>query len=271
MFRIPFAALVLCAALIAPAAQAQVSAGLRGLVRIEVLDGGATGRGTRMAALRLSMAQGWKTYWRLPGEAGIAPRFFWDGARNLGGADIKWPVPGLYELNGYQIIGYQDRLVLPIEITPQRPDRPVRLRGRMEIGLCKDVCIPGALSFDAALDDAAPPNPEIEAALADRPLSAAEAGMRDTTCRLSPIEGGLRLNATITMPTAGTPEVVVIEPGNPQVLSMSAGSRRSGAVLRAASDLYHVENTAFVLDRSQIRITVLGRNRAVDIRGCAPG
>ena len=45
------------------------------VVQIEVLPGWQTASGTQMAALRLTLAPGWKTYWRAPGEGGIPPAF----------------------------------------------------------------------------------------------------------------------------------------------------------------------------------------------------
>lgn len=242
-----------------------------GVVRLEVLDGGMTARGTHQAGLRLTLADGWKTYWRAPGDAGIPPQFDWRGSRNLGAATITWPTPHVFDQNGMTSIGYATQVVLPVEITPARPGQPVRLRGQVEIGICKDVCIPSSLDFDKVLDAAAPRSAAIAAALAQRPYSSDEAKVRIATCALTPIDGGMRLTARITMPSAGAPEMVVIEPGNPQIWASQAVAVRNGAELTAESDLVHVEKGAYAIDRSQVRITVLGRSHAVDILGCAPG
>ncbi|HMO83642.1 MAG TPA: hypothetical protein PKC18_01845, partial [Lacipirellulaceae bacterium] len=45
------------------------------LVHAELLPGWETPQGTRMAALHLMLAPGWKTYWRIPREAGVAPPY----------------------------------------------------------------------------------------------------------------------------------------------------------------------------------------------------
>ena len=39
--------------------------------------------GGQMAALQLTLAPGWKTYWRSPGDAGIPPSFDWSGSQNV--------------------------------------------------------------------------------------------------------------------------------------------------------------------------------------------
>lgn len=264
--------LTLVGASILPAAQALARNDLGNLVRIEVLDGGMTERGTYLTALRLHLSDGWKTYWRAPGDAGIPPQFDWRRSSNLGEVHIIWPAPLVFDQGGLQSIGYRNQLVLPVEITPAEPGRPVRLRGKVEIGICKDVCIPGTLSVDHRLDAKAERNPVIAAALAQRPYDRAEAGVTSAICRLTPIKGGMRLEARIDMPAAGGREVAVIEPGNARIWASPAQTRRQGGVLIAASDLVHVDGQgSYALDRASVRITVLGRDHAVDIQGCTPG
>ena len=88
------------------------------------------------------------------------------------------------------------------------------------------------------------------------------------TCTLSPISDGLRLAVAIDMPSAGGTETVLVETADPQVWVAETESARQGATLNAVTELVHVSGQAFALDRSGLRITVLGAERAVDIKGC---
>lgn len=241
------------------------------IVQIEVLDGGMTPRGTYLGALRIQLQPGWKTYWRAPGDAGIPPSFSWRGARNVGEVAITWPAPEIFMTSGYRTIGYHDQLVLPVEITPEHPGQPVRLKGRMQLGVCKDICVPAELSFDHQLDGDASRNPAIAAALASRPWSAREAGVRHAACSLSPSQYGIKVTARISMPPAGGEEVAVIEPGTPNLYAGETASRREGGLLIAETEFLPAEGTAYAIDRSQLRITVLGSDHAVDIQGCSAG
>lgn len=242
------------------------------LVQIEVLDGGLTADGRYTGALRLTLREGWKTYWRSPGEAGIPPRFTWRGSRNIGEMSMTWPAPQVFSTSGYQTIGYHDQLVLPIEITPEHAGRPVRLKGRMELGICKDVCVPSELNFDHQLDAKAGRNTAIVAALASRPYSAREAGVVAATCQLKPSKYGIQVEARITMPSAGGTEVAVIEPGSAHLYSGGTQTRRSGKTLIATAELMAAKTgTLPAVDRSRLRITVLGSKHAVDITGCTAG
>lgn len=263
--------MILSAGLLALTSPALATSDNNPLVEIEVLDGGLTVRGTYMGALRLTLQDGWKTYWRSPGDTGIPPTFNWRGSRNVGELSITWPTPEVFMSAGYQTIGYHNQLVLPIEITPQKSNRPVRVKGQMELGICKDVCVPSELSFDHQLDPNAGRHPAIAAAMASRPFSASEAGVQAATCLLSPTQYGMQVEAHITMPTAGGTEVAVIESGSPQVYAGETTAKRRGELLIATTEFLPATSGAFALDRSQLRITVLGSRIAVDIRGCTAG
>jgi DsbC/DsbD-like thiol-disulfide interchange protein len=244
---------------------------LDGVVKLDILDGGRTANGTYLGALRLTLKDGWKTYWRAPGDAGIPPQFDWSGSRNVGNVSITWPAPEIFDQNGLQSIGYKDQLVLPIEITPRNPAKTVRLRGEMDLGVCKDVCIPERLDFDHTLDADAGRNPAIAAALAQRPYSAREGRVSKASCRLTPTTDGMQIEARLTMPSAGGREVAVIEPGNPALWTSQPDTIRQGDTLIARSEIINASGAPFALDRSEIRITVLGAKHAVDIKGCSAG
>ena len=241
------------------------------VVQIEVLDGGTMADGTHRAAIRLTLEEGWKTYWRAPGDAGIPPELSWRGSRNLAGTEITWPTPHVFDQYGMRSVGYARELVLPIDITPKTPGDAIRLKGKMELGVCEEVCIPSTLRFDHMLDPEAPRHPAILAARADRPYSAEEAGVRSATCAIRPTEHGLEVEARITMPPAGGAEFTVTEAGDPQIWVSETVSARSGATLVTRAELMHVNGGSFALDRSALRFTVLGDAHAVDIRGCDAG
>ena len=241
------------------------------VVGVEILDGGVTSDGQHRAAIRFVLAEGWKTYWRAPGDAGIPPQFSWRGSRNVEAAQIMWPTPHVFDQNGLRSVGYETELVLPIDVTAEREGQPIRLKGKVDLGVCKDVCIPSTVKFDHVLDPAAPRHPAILAARSDRPYSADEAGVRSAKCVISPTSDGLRVEAHIRMPHAGGAEYTVMEAGNPQIWVSETHVKRQGDTLIATSDLLHANAQSFAVDRSALRFTVLGSKHAVDIRGCSAG
>lgn len=241
-------------------------------VRGELLPGWQNADGTRTVAIRLSLEPGWKTYWRSPGEGGIPPRISWKKSRNLRSVAIIWPTPKVFIQSGMQSIGYEGELVLPMRLTPRRQSRGMALTAELDIGICRDICIPHQMVLTAEVSDQnAKVTPAIAAALAATPLSAKEAGLRGATCRIRPQADGLEVEARITLPSAGGEEVVVIEPGNENLWMSPTDSWREGGVLVAEGDLMSTDGKAIALDRSKLRITVIGKNHAVDIRGCEAG
>ncbi|MCE6958880.1 hypothetical protein LAZ40_07440 [Cereibacter sphaeroides] len=237
------------------------------IVRADVLPGWRDG-GRHFAALRLQLAPEWKTYWRSPGEVGIPPEFDWSGSENLGSVRLHWPAPHVFTLNGMRTIGYRGVVVLPFEIEPLDPARPIRLQARVDLGVCRDICVPAALEFAADLPAEGTRDAAIAAALDSRPESGREAGLGRISCRVEPISDGLRLTAELDLPATGSDEVVVVEPGSPSIWASEAVASRSGARLTAVSDMVGPGGAPFALDRAALTVTVLGDRRAVEIRGC---
>lgn len=231
---------------------------------IDVLPGWQTPSGTRMVGLKITLAEGWKTYWRAPGDAGIPPQFEWTGSQNVSGASFLWPTPELFETNGAVTIGYHGTVVIPIELTGDGDD--MRLSGEVDMGVCNDICVPVSLNFDALLSDKGGPNAAIAGALIDQPMSADRAHVGKVRCSAVPIRDGLRLTASIEMPAFDDSEFVVVEA--PGAWVSESQSTRDGDVLTATVDVVPMVQ-GFMLDRSQVRLTVLGSGRAVDIQGCA--
>lgn len=239
------------------------------VARIDVLTGWQTADGTQMAAVRVTLQPGWKTYWRAPGDAGIPPQFSWAGSENIATAQYHWPVPEVMDQNGMQAIGYNDSLVLPIELAPAVAGAPMTMAGEVLIGVCDEICVPVTLPFSASLPLDGRRDGTITAALLNQPIDAIDAGVTSVSCAIIPSDQGLQVTATLSMPSAGADETVVIESGNPQVWVSPTDVTRIGDELRATVDMVHVTSSSFALDRSAMRITVLGGDYAVDIQGCA--
>lgn len=243
---------------------------LEDVVSIEVLPGWTTSSGSQMAGLRISLAPGWKTYWRAPGDAGIPPMFDYDASENVASVRMQWPVPEVFHQNGMRSIGYHEQVILPVELT-RNAGGEMRFAGTLSLGICEEICVPAHLSFDGILPEGGDRDPLIVAALVDRPLRADEAGVEAAYCSVSPADHGMTLQATVMMPPAGTDEQVIIEAGDPQVWVSEPTVRRVGDALTAEVVMAHVSGEGFALDRSAVRITVLGSDHAVDIRGCQAG
>ncbi|MGR3291306.1 MAG: protein-disulfide reductase DsbD domain-containing protein [Paracoccaceae bacterium] len=252
--------------------RAQSLLSLEDVAKVTILPGWRTPQGTHMAAIQISLADGWKTYWRSAGESGIKPRFDWSGSINLSGVEIHWPIPTVFDPDGSRSYGYKGVVTIPIELTPRQANGgPIQIRGQMEIGVCEDICVPMTVSLRVDLPQSGAPVAAIIASLAQRPTSAVKAGVRSVTCDIQPISDGLRVSATINLPNQGGREIVVFELPDQSIWIDESKSSREGRYLTAITEFVPASGTPFLLSRSDIRMTVFGKNGVVDIQGCTAG
>jgi len=241
------------------------------LATVEVLPGWRLPGGDHMAALQITLKPGWITYWRAPGDAGIPPQFAFSGSADIAGIAPYWPTPDIIVDKGVRSIGYYDSVTVPLRIDMTPDAGEFALQGELQIGVCEEICIPVTLNFATILPAAGSRDPLIANALDTVPRTAAEAGVSDVSCTIDQISDGIRLTADITAPTNGTSEYVVVEASDPSVWVSETDVARSGAALQATVDMVHPSGDPFALDRSGLRFTVFGGERAIDIQGCTPG
>ena len=94
------------------------------------------------AGIEIKMQPGWKTYWRYPGDSGVPPHFDFSGSENLKTATVLYPAPDLFTDETGQSLGYKDRIIFPLVISPQQPGKPVRLRLKADYAVCEKLCVP---------------------------------------------------------------------------------------------------------------------------------
>jgi DsbC/DsbD-like thiol-disulfide interchange protein len=99
--------------------------------------------GNGIAGVELQMPEGWKTYWRTPGESGgVPPSFDWSKSSNLDSAEVMYPAPKRLTDKGGTTVGYKGTVVFPVRLRAKDPTKPIDLRLAFDYGVCKDICIP---------------------------------------------------------------------------------------------------------------------------------
>lgn len=257
-------------AVLASPVAAQNTSGQIGLKNIEVLKGWHTESGAYMAAVRFSLEDGWKTYWRAPGKNGIPPSFNWEGSKNLSSVKFHWPSPKVYTQNGIRTLGYKGDFILPIEVVPSVKGEPISIKSQIDYGLCSDVCIPARSSIDAIMGNG--PKEEqvlIKIALAARPLSADAGGVRSVFCQVDPRENGMRITANIIFKnTAPDIDATVIEFSAPDIWIEQSGQERAQKTITANAELVSFTDAPMMIDQSKLRVTLIGNTHTIEINGC---
>jgi DsbC/DsbD-like thiol-disulfide interchange protein len=134
--------------------------------------------------LRLKMEPGWHTYWKNPGDSGLATRIKWTLPEGFEARPLEWPYPHTFSQGPVTSYGYEGEVLLPVQITAPAslvPGRAVTITARVDWLECKEACLPGRADLALVLPvTAQPPRPASAwaAAFADarRRLPAAPAG-----------------------------------------------------------------------------------------------
>ncbi len=108
--------------------------------KIRLIAGGGEPQALK-AGLEVQLEQGWKTYWKVPGDAGIPPNFDFSTSTNVANVTVNWPVPTRFG-DTSQMLGYKDAIVFPLSVTPKDPSKPVDLKASVQLGICSDLCVP---------------------------------------------------------------------------------------------------------------------------------
>jgi DsbC/DsbD-like thiol-disulfide interchange protein len=122
--------------------------------KARLIAGGALrdGKKALYAGVEIAMPEGWKTYWRSPGDAGgVPPEFDWQGSENLASAVVLYPAPHRLHDKAGDAAGYKDSVLFPVMLTPKDAAKAVTLHGKVDYGICKDICVPAEAEFQVVI------------------------------------------------------------------------------------------------------------------------
>ncbi|ENN95175.1 protein-disulfide reductase DsbD domain-containing protein [Bartonella vinsonii] len=97
--------------------------------------------GIREGIIEIVLKPKWKTYWRNPGNSGMAPFFTFNQQVSY---EIFYPTPELYETENDWSLGYKDKVVLPFSLSGSSKN----LSGTLTLGLCHTICLPFTVPFN---------------------------------------------------------------------------------------------------------------------------
>nr|WP_321445439.1 protein-disulfide reductase DsbD domain-containing protein [uncultured Cohaesibacter sp.] len=117
--------------------------------KVRLISGGQQD-GRYKAGLEIVLDEGWKTYWKIPGDSGVPPMLDTSGSANASDIDSLWPVPSRIKVGMSEILGYKDAIIFPLLVTPADKDKPTRLTINVQLGFCSDLCVP--MAADLSLD-----------------------------------------------------------------------------------------------------------------------
>jgi len=103
--------------------------------------------GVVRGVLQIEPKDGWITYWREPGEAGIPPQITPDPTSGAMLTAMAYPVPKLIENGDITDIGYDHAVSLPFQLKVTDPAAGGKIDLTAFIGVCQNICIPFEAKF----------------------------------------------------------------------------------------------------------------------------
>lgn len=112
---------------------------------------------TFQLALHIIHEEHWHTYWKNPGDSGLATAIRWHLPEGVTAGDILWPVPQAISIPPLVNYGYEGTIVLLTDIQlPVDYAQPVfTVQADVDWLVCKEICIPVEASFELTLAVAA--------------------------------------------------------------------------------------------------------------------
>jgi DsbC/DsbD-like thiol-disulfide interchange protein len=230
--------------------------------RVRLVAGPAAGDSKAyLAGVEVELAEGWKTYWRMPGDAGVPPMFDWSKSINTAAVTVLYPAPMRMQEAAAQTVGYKKSVMFPVEVKPLDPAKPVVLDLQMELGICRDICIPGEVQLSltippVGLSGASPVKAWLERV--PRPQSLRGAGDPELKGVTAMLEGpSPRLLVEVAFPGgANTADVFIEAPDGVYVPMTKRLPDGPGGVARFEVDLSRI--VAHDLKGKQLILTLIG-------------
>ena len=238
------------------------------LKKIEILKGWVQPDGSLLYGLKISLAEGWKTYWHTPGPMGLKPDFNFEGSSNINSLDVLWPSPIVFGSTGFESIGYENGVILPIVVKAKKNSDPVNLKIRGQIGICYNVCIPAEFETQSALkllsNDL---NTDLLAALASLPPSPSDLKKKDARCNITFSPTGFRIEADVPFLERADAIIIfsIIDYGN--TITIEQPKQLSPGKIISATGEWHDEPN-FEITSDLITITHLDKSQVIEQRGC---
>jgi thiol:disulfide interchange protein len=122
---------------------------------------------TVLAGVHLKMESGWHTYWKNPGEAGMATKIEWHLPAGVTAGEIQWPLPEKLPPDEVTTFGYSNDVVLlvPLKLAANVKPGALALSAKLSWLECKEQCIPAGADVQATLNVGAQTKPSPDADL----------------------------------------------------------------------------------------------------------
>jgi thiol:disulfide interchange protein len=135
--------------------------------QLVLADESARAGETVMAGVHLKMDPDWHTYWKNPGEAGMATKIEWHLPPGVTAGEVQWPLPEKLPPADVTTYGYRNEVVLlvPLKLAADLKPGVLDLKAKVSWLECKEQCVPADGEVQATLNVGSETKPSPDAAL----------------------------------------------------------------------------------------------------------
>ena len=92
--------------------------------------------------VKITLEEGWKTYWKNPGEAGAPLSINFNDNPEILENEILFPFPKKFTDYDIKTIGYEKEVIFPIRLKLNENTKKLISKINLQYLVCKDICIP---------------------------------------------------------------------------------------------------------------------------------
>lgn len=179
---------------------------------------GLTPQAENRLAVVINHEDGWHTYWRMPGDAGLSTAFSFTKPRDLRITEPAFPIPERLDTPGLTSYGYSSQTVFPFEVkVPRFPSGYAATVGvHVEYLACKNLCVPGEADLQIELPYRVAPTFTPEAGLIQKAVGLLPETPASTD--VTAIHDGERLQITVPATAVKVRETLNFFPLTPDLL-----------------------------------------------------
>ena len=240
--------------------------------RIQFLKAWDTRDGAFQYSLLIELKNNWKTYWKYPGNSGFTPKFQLISSKNLKDFSVSWPAPEVFYEGETKIYGFQKKLHLPIKVYPKNSGNDLNFDLRLDIGFCKDICIPETVYIKSVSAKPASKlqNEELLSYIRKVPIKL-ENSENYFSCKVQQDEGKLiliaRFNSKFFKGKKHIKDVIFNYRGEEIWFSNKNQKSEKGTQIFNIT-LNHINEQSILLNKSKIEVTILTQDNGFILDGC---
>mgnify|MGYP001288167570 FL=1 len=92
--------------------------------------------------VKIVLEEGWKTYWKNPGEAGAPLSIEFNDNSGILEKEILFPFPKRFTDYEIETIGYEKEIIFPVRLKLDESKKKITSKINLQYLVCKDICIP---------------------------------------------------------------------------------------------------------------------------------